>query len=565
LTRKSVIYYYGAIPGNRGQRFRLMPLNFPEKPRDLLLAVALASLVLVLGYWRMVPEVCGDFHDDAIYVITAKALAQGEGYRLLYLPGAPLQTKYPFLYPALLAVIWKFWPTFPDNLALMKWLSLLCGAATVALSYLYFIRFHYLPRTMAFAPGLICATSPFFLYFATQTLSELPFALLVVLAIWVFDARLGEPPAAGRRQFFLGALLALPFLCRTLGLTLPLAGLLILYHRGRSLRWTALGAMACMLPWILWMIMGLGAWSRDPISGYYTDYLSWWLSTGWAFLFRIAADNFLNILWSVALVSMEGITVGLQSFNSSIVAVFFLFIGSIPVVALVTKIPGWQLLPFFLISYLAIVLLWPWQPIRFMVPIMPFLLAYFVQAVNWLVRRCSGKVLSRYLLPLGLSLVLGANLVLLYQHGQMSRKYGYPYIRLVPQPASWASYKGIFQWLRTHSQRDDLVASAVDPMMFLYAERRAIRPFKIGPAVLGYGEDLESYGSAEDLAQVLRGYKVSFLVKVPVFAFNQERLDGLFVELQQKYPGWLTRVYADKDERFAVFALAGDPSGGSSH
>ena len=68
----------------------------------------------------MVVGVCGVYHDDGIYVITAKALAQGEGYRLINLPNSPLQTKYPILYPALLAIIWKIWPSFPKNLLLCK-------------------------------------------------------------------------------------------------------------------------------------------------------------------------------------------------------------------------------------------------------------------------------------------------------------------------------------------------------------------------------------------------------------------------------------------------------------
>ena len=48
--------------------------NFPENRRDALIVASLFLLVLIMGYWRMVPEVCGAFHDDAIYVATAKSL-----------------------------------------------------------------------------------------------------------------------------------------------------------------------------------------------------------------------------------------------------------------------------------------------------------------------------------------------------------------------------------------------------------------------------------------------------------------------------------------------------------
>ena len=39
---------------------------------------------------------------DAVYAVTAKALAEGKGYHLVNLPGAPPQNRYPILYPALL-------------------------------------------------------------------------------------------------------------------------------------------------------------------------------------------------------------------------------------------------------------------------------------------------------------------------------------------------------------------------------------------------------------------------------------------------------------------------------
>ena len=132
--------------------FRWVPDQKPLVPlsrRDLLVACGLAGVVILLGAWQMVVGVCGVYHDDAIYVITAKALAQGHGYRLIDLPNAPLQTKYPILYPALLSIIWKIWPSFPENLLAMQGLSLLAGAATLALAYLYLDHFGYFQGSCA--------------------------------------------------------------------------------------------------------------------------------------------------------------------------------------------------------------------------------------------------------------------------------------------------------------------------------------------------------------------------------------------------------------------------------
>jgi len=112
-----------------------------------------ADTVLVVGAARIAPRACGVFHDDAIYVSTAQALAEGKGYRLIGVPGAPLQTKYPVLYPAVLAAVWRVWPEFPDNLLAMQGITLLCGAAAVGLVYLYLVRFGYASRGAARRPG----------------------------------------------------------------------------------------------------------------------------------------------------------------------------------------------------------------------------------------------------------------------------------------------------------------------------------------------------------------------------------------------------------------------------
>src|SRR5690349_13950375 len=49
-------------------------------------------------------------HDDSIYFVGAKSMAEGSGYRILSLPAEPFQTKYPPLWSLALAAIWKIDP-----------------------------------------------------------------------------------------------------------------------------------------------------------------------------------------------------------------------------------------------------------------------------------------------------------------------------------------------------------------------------------------------------------------------------------------------------------------------
>ena len=92
-------------------------------------ALALAPSAYLAWSLRAMPHL-GFYHDDSIYWVSAKSLADGNGYRIESLPGQPYQTKYPPLYPALLAGIWKVNPNFPCESAAGD-LVLLAAAAGV--------------------------------------------------------------------------------------------------------------------------------------------------------------------------------------------------------------------------------------------------------------------------------------------------------------------------------------------------------------------------------------------------------------------------------------------------
>src|SRR5580658_5718786 len=87
---------------------------------------ALAPSAYLAWTLRSMPHL-GFYHDDSLYWVSAHSLATGDGYRIQSLPGEPYQTKYPPLYPALLAAVWKLNPHFPANLplaTLVAWLML---------------------------------------------------------------------------------------------------------------------------------------------------------------------------------------------------------------------------------------------------------------------------------------------------------------------------------------------------------------------------------------------------------------------------------------------------------
>ena len=118
--------------------------------RDIFTLLSIFFIAIIVCYIYIVPGVCGAYHDDAIYVITAKAIAEGDGYRLINLPDSPKQTKYPILYPFFLAAIWKCFPSFPQNIFIFKIATAIVASLALCLFYIYLVRFNHSPRYIAF-------------------------------------------------------------------------------------------------------------------------------------------------------------------------------------------------------------------------------------------------------------------------------------------------------------------------------------------------------------------------------------------------------------------------------
>ena len=97
---------------------------FGKKPYCLLIVFLFALSASV--YFKAVnSDKFGFYHDDGIYLVTAKALATGNGYKIISLPHKPWQTKYPPLYPLALSALWRANPDFPTNLILFFAFSIL--------------------------------------------------------------------------------------------------------------------------------------------------------------------------------------------------------------------------------------------------------------------------------------------------------------------------------------------------------------------------------------------------------------------------------------------------------
>jgi Dolichyl-phosphate-mannose-protein mannosyltransferase len=215
--------------------------------RAALSAPALAGVVALLAVNRLGPYTSPD---SVFYVGTARSLLDGAGFAAP--PGTQALSNFPPLLPLLLAGIGRLGI---DPLDVLRWLNPVLFGLTVALAGTVVGR-----RTGSTAVGLIAAVvllvARDLLAVGGSALSE-PLFILLALAAMVSLARFVD--GGDHRWFWVsGALVAAAFLTRYVGVTVALAGTVVLLRAGRR-KEAALYAVVTVAPVVAWLAWaGLG-------------------------------------------------------------------------------------------------------------------------------------------------------------------------------------------------------------------------------------------------------------------------------------------------------------------
>ena len=321
----------------------------------------LGLLAFVAALWAQASIMVGVFYDDGIYVTAAKALASGLGYRNIHLPGAPPITHYPPLYPLVLSLAWRLWPSFPANVALLE----LCDAA--ALGGAAWLMAHHLRRRLPVSPPLaFVALAAGFVSFPLLSLlgvrmSEPLFLLLFAAAVAVADR--DEPGVV--TGALAGLLAGLATDAKSVGLSVVGGVVLALWlRRRRAAAGAALAAAAVVCgPWFLWVALHVG--QVDPRLANYTSYLAEARSAGLGSILRGLAGR---SLWAMAWIMLPSHGGVLDYPIAALVLAAFVW----GMVVAAKRAPA---LVASLSLYLLVVSLWPFPPFRFVWIIYPWTFA----------------------------------------------------------------------------------------------------------------------------------------------------------------------------------------------
>jgi hypothetical protein len=226
------------------------PPTWLDADRRALLALAFALAALGVASWRPIPA--GVWHDDGVYLLIGKALAEGEGLRYSGVPGDVPAVKFPPLYPAVLAGLWLVFRTLGAVTLVAVWLNLALLAAAGTLLAVALRRAAGLEPKTAVGLAAFAFVGAHVWRVGLVTLSEPLFIALAcaALACWATASRPGERRGAA----LLSALLTAAVLTRSAGLALVLAfGLALWQVRGlRAALAVALPPLAASVGWGAW-------------------------------------------------------------------------------------------------------------------------------------------------------------------------------------------------------------------------------------------------------------------------------------------------------------------------
>jgi hypothetical protein len=264
--------------------------------------LASAALVGAAALAAITAVPVGASWDDGVYLIGAKALATGAGYRFLHLIGAPPAVHFPPAWPALLAVVWKMSPSIPGNGVLFKLVNPLLLAAAAALACRHGTRRLDLPPPVAAVAAVVFAAAWPMVAIAGTLAPEPLFIVTLFLALAAADGAVDR--GGWRRAVVAGVAAGAVALVMSAGLALvpALVLALLVAHRRREAAVAAAGAAAMLVPWQLWLarhVPDLASSLRGSYGPLMDRVLDLYRERGETFVVIVARTNLLAVMRSL--------------------------------------------------------------------------------------------------------------------------------------------------------------------------------------------------------------------------------------------------------------------------
>jgi len=530
------------------QKAKQQPAVVTEKktPKNFFTPAVWLKVCIVIQFillaWQFYPAPSTN-GDDAKYFILGTAISELKGYKEIHLPKEPVESQYPIIFPAMLGVMQFFSGTFMLPKILMAGMGVL-----ITLMCFYLGREHFRRLLIPFL--FLVATASLMAEFSVILMSEVPYLLLTILALYVYQKSLKAPE---NKLLFCGAILlsVLPTNCRTVGLAFT--GAFILSNIiAKKYRYAVLHFILFVLITIVYKSMT--SWdnpyvmqlfqrnSYDPEMGYVT-----FSEMAGRVLANIKKYTFLIVGKSIV-PQPDTAAVFWQGTISSACA-FCILVGGLRLFFTPLRI-----VTIYLFFYFGIMFMWQeqWSSERFLVGIIPFLLIAFLYGLDLILRLFpvgNETILKKFVALIRSpepaepkkaavrAVWIAACIIILlnvrYQFNTAAGK--------MKQSPDWRNFNSCADWVRLNTPRDAVVMSRKAELFYLRAKRKGLTyPFT---------HDIDK------VIDVMKKEKVKYIV-FDNFFWTATTARYLYPVIKS-YPDQFNVVYAVKNPDFYVLEFKG--------
>lgn len=494
------------------------------KPRPLhqILLPVVYGIILLIAFFVLYSKVFDEkIHlngDDTGYVLLGKALAAGEGYTNTHAVGNPPHNHFPPGYPAIIAVMVKL---FSSDLTFIKQVNGFFLLASIALLCLITWKIGKNIH-ITFLVALFSLLNAHLLEYSINAMSEVPFLFFSLLCILLAMRANYEKPVLKNIGFWLLIIcLSFTYHVRTTGISL-LVGLLAFLLLNKNWKYAVasfVGFVVLALPWYLRgkSLGGNSYLSQLVMKNAYRPELGKmgigdWFIRIWTNLTRYFKFEIPNCIEGVKVAKYDVTSVG--NVIAAGVMLELIIVG-----LFMLKHKAENLFTFFILSYFAILLLWPdvWVGVRFMLPLLPLLLFLLIYGVfgslQWLLQQL--KVKNDQTVAIASMLVIAALLIKPYTSPIEKLTLG----AAMDYPAPFKNYFNLAEYAKDNIPDTAVVCCRKEEMFYLFSHRKTM-PF------------LRTQNTAEQLAWFDKA-NVDYVV---VDGLGYSDTERYLVPAVQKYP-----------------------------
>ncbi len=405
--------------------------------------------------------------DNAHYLILAKSLSEGKGYRIISQPLEPPETNYPPLFPLLLSPLVKIFGFHPLP---GKILVMLMGLASF-----WVVRGIFSSSLLPF----LFLLNPLVLEYSGIILTEIPFLFFSLLTL-LFVRK--------ERPLFASLFLLLTLTTRWMGITL-LISLTIFWGLRKETRKLFFLLPLYLIP-LFWFVRGRVI---SPETGYLASLLLRNPYHPQAGTLTIG-EGIKRIIWNGGAYALRDLPGSLFPFLTRASIEYFhplyfsYFLCGIIISGIILR--GWwrelkkekDSLSFYFPVYFLPLLIWFWRGNRFLVPLIPLIVYYLLKG---------GEGRTRVLVYFLVFFLIFSSI---FEDVKILGKRGKDY------PPHWRSYIQAGKWLKNNTSPEIRVMTRNPFLFYLFSERKSVEiPLQ----------------SPEKIFSRLKKYRIEYLVVPP--------------------------------------------------